>query len=81
MLTAGYLCVSGAADEVYAVTADAAVLRDEEVGGSLVRYVRLNAPEDAGRIRACGRVQTAPVSLQRLFVLLTGEKEAKRDAV
>ena len=81
VLTAGYLCVSGAADEVYAVTADAAVLRDEEVGGSLVRYVRLNAPEDAGRIRACGRVQTAPVSLQRLFVLLTGEKEAKRDAV
>lgn len=49
-------------------------------GRNLVRYMRLNAPEDAERIRACGRVQTAPVSLQRLFVLLTEGKEAERDA-
>ena len=50
------------------------------MAGTLVRYTRLNVPEDAERIRACGRVQTAPVSLQRLFVLLTEGKEAERDA-
>ena len=80
-LTRLYLCVSGAAEDVRAATAGFATLRDEEVAGSLVRYVHLNRPEDAEEIRACGRVQTAPVSLQRLFVFLTGEKEAERDAV
>ena len=79
-MTRLYLCVSGSAEEVGAATAGLAVLREEEVAGTLVRYTRLNAPEDAERIRACGRVQTAPVSLQRLFVLLTEGKEAERDA-
>ncbi len=79
-MTRLYLCVSGSAEEVGAATAGLAVLREEEVAGTLVRYTRLNAPEDAERIRACGRVQTAPVNLQRLFVLLTEGKEAERDA-
>ena len=79
-MTRLYLCVSGSAEEVRAATAGLAVLREEEVAGTLVRYTRLNAPEDVERIRACGRVQTAPVSLQRLFVLLTEGKEAERDA-
>lgn len=79
-MTRLYLCVSGSAEEVRAATAGLAVLREEEAAGTLVRYTRLNAPEDAERIRACGRVQTAPVSLQRLFVLLTEGKEAERDA-
>ena len=57
-MTRLYLCVSGSAEEVGAATAGLAVLREEEVAGTLVRYMRLNAPEDAERIRACGRVQT-----------------------
>lgn len=79
-MTRLYLCVSGSAEEVHAATAGLAVLREEEAAGTLVRYTRLNTPEDAERIRACGRVQTTPVSLQRLFVLLTEGKEAERDA-
>lgn len=80
-LTRLYLCVSGEASEVCAATEGLADLRDEEVAGSLVRYVRLRTPEDAERIHNCGHVQTGPVSLQRLFVFLTGEKEAERNAI
>ena len=80
-LTRLYLCVSGAADAVRAETEGLAVLREEEVAGSLVRHVRLSAPGDADRIRESGRVQTSPMGLQRLFVFLTEEKEAERDAV
>ena len=80
-LTRLYLCVSGEASEVRAATEGLANLRDEEVAGSLVRYVRLRNPEDAERVRNCGHVQTGPVSLQRLFVFLTGEKEAERNAI
>lgn len=80
-LTRLYLCVSGEASEVRAATEGLADLRDEEVAGSLVRYVRLRNPEDAERIHNCGHVQTGPVSLQRLFVFLTGEKEAERNAI
>ena len=78
-LTRLYLSVSGAPDEVRAETAGLEVLREEEVAGSLVRYLRLNAPQDADRIRERGRVQAAPMSLQRLFVFMTGEKEARHD--
>lgn len=80
-LTKLYLCVSGAPEAVRAETEGLTVLKEEEVAGSLVRYLRLNAPQDAQRIREGGRVQAAPMGLQKLFVFLTGEKEAQRDGI
>ena len=80
-LTKLYLCVSGAPEAVRGETEGLDVLKEEEVAGSLVRYLRLHAPQDAQRIREGGRVQVAPMGLQKLFVFLTGEKEAQRDDV
>ena len=80
-LTKLYLCVSGAPETVRAETEGLDVLKEEEVAGSLVRYLRLHTPQDAQRIREGGRVQVAPMGLQKLFVFLTGEKEAQRDDV
>ena len=80
-LTKLYLCVSGAPETVRAETEGLVVLKEEEVAGSLVRYLRLHTPQDAQRIREGGRVQVAPMGLQKLFVFLTGEKEAQRDDV
>ena len=80
-LTKLYLCVSGAPEAVRGKTEGLDVLKEEEVAGSLVRYLRLHTPQDAQRIREGGRVQVAPMGLQKLFVFLTGEKEAQRDDV
>lgn len=79
-LTECYLSVSGAPESVREVTEGCTVLKEEELAGSLVRHLRLATPEDAARIREDGRVQAAAMSLQRLFVFLTEEKEAQRDA-
>ena len=80
-LTKLYLCVSGVPEAVRGETEGLDVLKEEEVAGSLVRYLRLHAPQDAQRIREGGRVQVAPMGLQKLFVFLTEEKEAQRDDV
>ena len=80
-LTRLYLSVSGAPESVREETQGLTVLKEEEIAGSLVRYLRLNTPEDARRILEGGRVQAAHMSLQKLFVFLTEEKEAARDAV
>lgn len=79
-LTALYLSVSGAPDAVRDATQGQEVLREEETAGSLVRYIRLQSAADRERIEADGRIQSAPMNLQRLFVFLTEEKEANRNA-
>lgn len=79
-LTSLYLSVSGAPDAVRQAAAGAAVLKEEELAGSLVCHLRLNTPADGERIMADDRVQSAPMNLQRLFVFLTEEKEADRHA-
>lgn len=79
-LTARYLSVSGAADAVRETTQGFTVLKEEEMAGSLVRHVRLGAAADAEAVKADSRVQSAPMSLQRLFVFLTEEKEESRNA-
>lgn len=76
----GYLSVSGAPEVVRELTADLTALKEEEMAGTLVRHVKLNAEADQTRIEADTRVRTAPVSLQRLFVFLTEEEEAERHA-
>ena len=79
-LQRGYLSVSGAPEAVRELTEGLVCLKEEELAGSLVRHVKLGTPEEGERISADGRVRTAPVSLQRLFVFLTEEKEAERHA-
>ncbi|MDD3921825.1 MAG: ABC transporter ATP-binding protein [Eubacteriales bacterium] len=79
-LQSGYLSVSGAPDVVTELTQSSTVLKEESMAGSLVRYIKLNQPEDKQAIEADERVRTAPIGLQRLFVLLTEEKEAERNA-
>ena len=77
-LTESYLSVSGQPDAVRAATEGLTVLREEEMAGSLVRHLRLNSPADRERLTADPSIQTAPMSLQRLFVFLTEAKEAER---
>lgn len=79
-LTEGYLSVSGPADAVMELTADRPVLKEETLAGTLARHIQLRDAEDKRRIEADPRVQTAAVPLQRLFVFLTEEREAQRDA-
>lgn len=79
-LQEGYLSVSGAADDVRALTQGLSILKEEELAGSLVRHVKLDTEADGARIAGDGRVRTAPVGLQRLFVFLTEEEEAQRHA-
>lgn len=79
-LTERYLSVSGAPEAVREATRGMEVLKEEELAGSLVRHLRLSSPEDAARLLGDGRVQAAPMSLQRVFVFLTEEREAARDA-
>jgi ABC-2 type transport system ATP-binding protein len=79
-LQQGYLSVSGAADDVRELTRGLPALKEEELAGTLVRHVQLPTDADGARIAADPRVRTAPVSLQRLFVFLTEEKEAQRHA-
>ncbi len=78
-LTRGYLSVSGSPEAVRERTEGLTLLKEEALAGSLVRHVRLT-DEERSAIEADGRVQTAPISLQRLFVFLTEEKEAQRHA-
>lgn len=78
-LTLCYLSVSGTAEAVCAATEGQTVLKEEDMAGSLIRHLRLNAPEDAERIAACEGIQAARMNLQRLFVFLTEEKEAQRN--
>jgi len=73
-----YLSVSGPAGAVCEVTRDFTVLKEEDVAGALVRHIKLNRRDDAGAIKDDRRVQSAPLSLQRLFVFMTEEKEAAR---
>jgi len=73
-----YLSVSGPASEVRETTADFAVLKEEDMAGSLIRHVKLNHRDDADKIKDDKRIQSAPLSLQRLFVLITEEEEASR---
>ena len=79
-LQQGYLSVSGAPDAVGELTAGLTALKEEELAGTLVRHVKLESQADFDRITGDSRVRTAPVSLQRLFVYLTEEKEAERHA-
>lgn len=79
-LQQGYLSVSGAPDAVRELTDGMLLLKEEELAGTLVRHVKLGNPADQARIEADARVRTTPVSLQRLFVFLTEEKEAERHA-
>ena len=79
-LTSLYISVSGAADAVQELTQPFTVLKEEEMAGSLVRHIRLGTAEDAEAIKADSRVQSAPMSLQRLFVFLTEEKGESRRA-
>lgn len=76
-LTENYLSVSGQPDAVRAATAGLTVLREEEMAGSLVRHLRLNRPADRERLTADPAIQTAPLSLQRLFVFLTEAKNGE----
>ncbi len=79
-LQEGHLSVSGAPDAVREVTEGLLTLKEEEAAGSLVRHVKLTAPDDRDRMEADARERTAPMGLQRLFVFLTEEKEAQRHA-
>lgn len=79
-LTSLYLSVSGPADAVREATSGLEVLKEEELAGSLVRHVRLGDAKDAERVKAVEGIQSASMSLQRLFVFLTEEKEESRHA-
>lgn len=79
-LQSGYLSISGAAEAVQELTVGLELLKEENLAGSLVRYVKLSSPEDRIRIETDERVRSAPIGLQRLFVFLTEEKEAERNA-
>ncbi len=79
-LTELYVSVSGAAEAVRAATEGCALLKEEDMAGSLVRHVRAKTLEEAQAIKHNTQVQSAALSLQRLFVFLTEEKEAARHA-
>ena len=65
-----YMSVSGAPDAVRQETEGMTILREEVVAGSLVRHLRLKSVTDGQRLKEEGKVQIAPISLQRLFVFL-----------
>ena len=79
-LQRGYLSVSGAPEAVRELTDGLTLIKEEEMAGSLVRHVKLNGDTDQALIEGDARVRTAPLGLQRLFVFLTEEKEAQRNA-
>lgn len=79
-LQQGYLSLSGEPAVVRALTEDLVVLKEEELAGTLVRYVKLRSADDQAAFEADARIRTAPISLQRLFVFLTEEEEAERHA-
>lgn len=65
-----YMSVSGAPDAVRQETDGMSILKEETVAGSLVRHLRLNAVSEGEKLKTEGKVQVAPMSLQRLFVFL-----------
>ena len=65
-----YMSVSGAPDAVRQETDGMTILKEETVAGSLVRHLRLNAVSEGEKLKEEGKVQVAPMSLQRLFVFL-----------
>ncbi len=69
-----YMSVSGAPDVVRQETDGMTILREETVAGSLVRHLRLNNAREGERMMQEGKVQIAPMSLQRLFVFLAQEQ-------
>ena len=77
-ITERYCSVSGAPDAVRDATQGFKILREEELAGSLVRHIMLPHKEEAEAVGAAPGVQSARMSLQRLFVFLTEEKEAAR---
>ncbi|MBN1778173.1 MAG: ABC transporter ATP-binding protein [Clostridiales bacterium] len=77
-LQKGTLSVSGDAGVVRELTKGCKLLKEEELAGTLVRHVQLDA-ETIQSIRSDKRVRTALIGLQRLFVFLTEEKEAERN--
>jgi len=77
-LQKGTLSVSGDSDVIKELTAECKLLKEEELAGTLVRHVQLDA-ETIKAIKSDKRVRTAPIGLQRLFVFLTEEKEAQRN--
>jgi len=79
-LQQGYLSLSGEPAVVRALTEDLVVLKEEELAGTLIRYVKLRSADDQAAFEADARIRTASVSLQRLFVFLTEEEEAERHA-
>lgn len=79
-LTQNYVSVSGAPDAVREATVGCELLREEEVAGSLVRYLRVKDADEKARVLGAAGVQGATVGLQRLFVFLTGEKEEEQNA-
>ena len=79
-LTGLYLSVSGTPEAVREATNGFALLKEEELAGSLVRHIKLETAADGEKIKAAPGVQSAPVSLQRLFVFLTEKEEEQRHA-
>lgn len=79
-LTQNYISVSGAPADVQAATAGCEVLREEEIAGSLIRYLHVKNDDEKQRVLQSAGVQGATVGLQRLFVFLTGEKEGESHA-
>ncbi len=65
-----YMSVSGAPEVVKQETEGMTILREEMVAGSLVRHLRLQSVSDGQRLAEEGKVQLAPISLQRLFVFM-----------
>ncbi|MBQ8149008.1 MAG: ABC transporter ATP-binding protein [Clostridia bacterium] len=65
-----YMSVSGAPDAVRQETDGMSILKEETVAGSLVRHLRLNSVSEGEKLKTEGKVQVAPMSLQRLFVFL-----------
>ena len=65
-----YMSVSGAPEVVRQETEGMTILKEESIAGSLVRHLRLNNAGEGERLMQEGKVQIAPMNLQRLFVFL-----------
>ncbi len=79
-----YVSVSGSPEVVLQETIGMNVLKEEMIAGSLIRHIRLNSVGDAQRLREEGKLQIAPMSLQRLFVYLAqtqGAQELEEEVV
>ncbi len=74
-----YMSVSGAPDVVRQETEGMTILKEEEVAGALFRLLRLISTSVGLRLQEEGKVQVAPMSLQRLFVFLAQGKGGNPD--